>query len=97
MIFYDFKILCSHYNEIVHYWNSIKTLVILQNSTIYVNISNVENYFNSKNKDVLNLVNTRIKSYTKISQLYEIILNPDSSEDLLKADFCDGHIKCHQL
>jgi hypothetical protein len=97
MLFYDFKILCSHYNEIVHYWNCIKTLVILPNSTIYVNISNVEDFFNGKNKDVLDLVNTRIKSYTKISELYNIILSPYSYEDLLKADFCDGHIKCYQL
>ena len=97
ILFYDFKILCSHYNEIVHYWNSIKTLLILPNSTIYVNLSNVENYFNNKNKDVLNLVNTRIKSYSKIYELYNIILSPKDSNDLLKADFCDGHIKCYQL
>ena len=42
-------------------------------------------------------MNNRIKSYSKINSLYSIILEPKDSNDLLKADFCDSHIKCYQL
>ena len=97
MLFTDFKVMVSHYNEIVHYWNNIKTLVILPNSTIYVNLSVIESYFEKKNTDVLNLINSRINNYKRTSILYNNIFNPKDYTDLLKADFCDGHEKCYKL
>ena len=97
MLFTDFKVMCSQYNEIVHYWNSIKTLIILPNSTIYVNLSEVESYFEQKNRDVLNLIHSRINNYKRTSELYSIIFDPNDYKDLLKADFCDNHEKCYKL
>ena len=98
MLFDDFKTLCSQYNEVVHYWNSIKTLFVLPNSTIYVNITNVENFFNNENnKNVLNLLTTRISNYKRTAYLYNLIFDPENYTQLLEADFCDNHHKCFEL
>ena len=98
MLFDDFKTLCSQYNEVVHYWNGIKTLFVLPNATIYVNITNVESYFNNeKNRNVLNLLTTRISNYKRTAYLYSLVFDPEDYNQLLKADFCDNHHKCFEL
>ena len=57
----------------------------------------IESYFEKKNTDVLNLINSRINNYKRTSILYNNIFNPKDYTDLLKADFCDGHEKCYKL
>ena len=93
----DFKVLCSFYNEVIHYWNNMKTLFILPNSEVATDLNNVENYFNKKNGDVLNILSTRITSYKRISKLYSYIFNSNSLNDLLEANFCGEQKKCYEL
>ena len=97
MLHHDFKILCSQYNEIVHYWNNIKTLIILPNITTTKDLMNSEIYFTKLNNDVLNLLSTKIKNYKNINKLYSIIFEAKTSDDLLKADFCKENKRCHDL
>ena len=97
MMHHDFKVLCSQYNEIAHYWNSIKTLIILPNITTSLDLINSEMYFNKLNNDVLNLLSTRINKYKRVKNLYSIIFETNTSDDLLEADFCKGHNKCSDL
>jgi hypothetical protein len=98
ILFDDFRILVSQYNEVVYYWKNIKILFILPNSPIYKNMTNVESYFNNEqNRNVLNLITTRIGYYKRTAHLYNLIFNPKDYKDLLKADFCDNHHKCFEL
>ena len=97
MLHHDFKILCSQYNEIVHYWNNIKTLIILPNITTTKDLMNSEIYFTKLNNDVFNLLSARIKNYKNINKLYSIILETKTSNDLLEADFCKENNRCHDL
>ena len=76
----------------------IKTLFVLPNATIYVNITNVESYFNNENnRNVLNLLTTRISNYKRTAYLYNLIFDPENYTQLLEADFCDNHHKCFEL
>jgi hypothetical protein len=93
-LYEDFKVLCSHYNEVIHYWNNMKTLFILPNATVNTNFNDIEKYFNRKNNDVLNLISTRISSYKRISILYYYLFNSKTPEDLLKANFCGSYNSC---
>lgn len=93
----DFKVLCSHYNEVIHYWNNMKTLFILPNTTIYTDLNNVEKYFDKKNNDVLNVISTRVNSYKRINALYYYLFNSKTSEDLLNANFCGNFQKCYEI
>ena len=86
-LYNDFKVLCSFYNEVIHYWNNMKTLFILPNTQVSTDLYNVEKYFAKKNTDVLNILNTRIKNYKRINILYDYLFNVDSKDDLLAADF----------
>ena len=92
----DFKTLTSQYNHIIRYWNHMKTLFILPNSTIYYELNETEKYFFNLNKKVYNIYNTRIKRYTKISNLYDIILN-SSLNNLTDIDFCFRHKRCEEI
>ena len=96
-LYEDFKVLCSHYNEVIHYWNNMKTLFILPNTTLNTNFNDIEKYFNKKNNDVLNVISTRINSYKRISALYYYLFNTKSPEDLLKANFCGENKSCLDL
>ena len=89
----DFKVLCSHYNEVIHYWNNMKTLFILPNTTVYTDLNDVEKYFDKKNNDVLNVISTRINSYKRISVLYYYLFNSKTPDDLLNANFCGNFQK----
>ena len=96
-LYNDFKVLCSFYNEVIHYWNNMKTLFILPNTQVSTDLYNVEKYFAKKNTDVLNILNTRIKNYKRINILYDYLFNVDSKDDLLAADFCYGQEKCFEV
>jgi len=97
MLHHDFKVLCSQYNEVVHYWNNIKTLFILPNITTSIDLKNSEIYFNKLNYEVLNLLSTRIKNYKRVQKLYSIIFETKTSNDLLEADFCKEFNRCRDL
>jgi hypothetical protein len=93
----DFRILVSQYNEIIHYWNNMKTLFIIPNTTLETNMSNIENDFSSINTNVLNVLSSRIGHYKRVKILYDYLFNSNSQEDLLNADFCGNFVKCYDL
>ena len=97
MLHHDFKTLCSQYNEVIHYWTSIKTLIILPNKTTSLDLINAEIHFNKLNNEVLNLLRTRVNNYKRIKSLYSIIYETKTSYDLLEADFCGTHERCYDL
>ena len=98
ILFDDFRILVSQYNEVVNYWKSVKILFILPNSKTSLNITNVESYFNNVgNRNVLNLLTTRISYYKRTAHLYSLIFDPIDYDDLKRADFCDNHHTCLEL
>jgi hypothetical protein len=94
---HDFKVLCSQYNEVVHYWNNIKTLIILPNIKTSLDLINSEAYFNKLNNNVLNLLSNRINNYKRTKKLYSIIFETKTSDDLLEVNFCNEYKKCHDL
>ena len=96
-LYEDFKVLCKFYNEVIHYWNNMKTLFILPNSEVATDLYNVEKYFTENNDMVLNVISTRIKSYKRINILYNYLYNSNSTEDLINANFCGGQEKCYNL
>ena len=93
----DFKVLCRFYNEVIHYWNNMKTLFILPNSEVATDLYNVEKYFSYNTAQVLNVLSTRIDSYKRISTLYNYLFNSNSTEDLIDANFCEGQQKCYDI
>ena len=96
-LYEDFKVLCTFYNEVIHYWNNMKTLFIIPNSEVATDLYNVEKYFTENNDKVLNVISSRIKSYKRINILYNYLYNSNSTEDLIKANFCGGQEKCYNL
>ena len=92
----DFKTLTSQYNHIIRYWNHMKSLFILPNSTIFYEFNETEKYFFNLNNKVYNIYNTRIKRYKKISNLYDNILS-SSLDNLSNIDFCFGHKRCEKI
>ena len=92
----DFKTLTSQYNHIIRYWNHMKTLFILPNSTIYYEFNETEKYFFNLNNKIYNIYNTRIKRYKKISDLYDIILS-SSLDNISNIDLCFGHRRCEEI
>ena len=93
----DFRVLVSQYNEIIHYWNNMKTLFILPNNAIYIDIYNIEKYFSSLNKEVLNIISSRINNYKRTKLLYSYLFNAKSQDDLIKANFCTTFPNCYDL
>jgi hypothetical protein len=96
-MYIDFRVLVSQYNEVIHYWNNMKTLFILPNTTIETDFYGIEKYFASINNGVLNVLATRIGNYKRIKILYNYLFNSHTQEELLKANFCDGSEQCFQL
>jgi hypothetical protein len=93
----DFKILSTQYDYVILYWNKIKILFILPNSTNIYNLNNTEEFFNEHNNKVFKIYNYRIKKYKKLSKLYDILLSPSKEKDIFLIDFCLGHKKCHEI
>ena len=96
-IYIDFRVLVNQYNEIIHYWNNMKTLFILPNTNIATDINNIEKYFSSMNTEVLNVLSQRIGNYKRIKILYNYLFNSHTQEELLDADFCGEFQKCFEL
>ena len=93
----DFKILTSQYNNIIRYWNTIKTLFILPNTPPTYDFNNTEKFFYNLNNKVYKIYNSRIKRYKKISDLYDILLNSELFTNLSTIDFCLGHNRCNEI
>ena len=90
----DFSSMILQYNEVIRYWNNIKTLFILPNVTQSIHLEETENYFYGINNKVNYILNNRINNYKRIKNLYEVL--SDSSRHLNETgiDFCLGHQKC---
>ena len=93
----DFKTLTSQYNDICRYWNHMKILFVLPNSNVYYDFNNKEEYFSELNSRVNNIYRHRIKSYIKLSNLYDIFLSSSLNQNISTIDFCIGHKRCYVL
>ena len=93
----DFKTLTSQYNNICLYWNHMKTLFILPKGNVYYDFNNSEEYFSELNNRVNNIYKYRIKSYKKVSNLYDILLSSSLEQNLSTIDFCLGHKRCYDI
>ena len=93
----DFRVLVSQYNEVIHYWNNMKTLFILPNSEVTTDINNIEKFFSSINVNVLNILAGRINNYKRIKILYNYLFNSHTQEELLNANFCGDFKMCYEL
>ena len=90
----DFSSMMLQFNEVIRYWNNIKTLFILPQTNHSDNLEETENYFYQINNQVNYIRNNRIGNYKRVKNLYEIL--SDSSIDLESTgiDFCLGHKRC---
>ena len=93
----DFRVLVYQYNEVIHYWNNMKTLFILPQTNIETDIYNIEKYFSSINTEVLNVLATRIGNYKRVKILYNYLFNSHTQQELINANFCEGSAKCFEL
>ena len=93
----DFKTLTSQYNNMNRYWNNIKTLFILPNTTPSYDFNNTEIFFHNLNAKIYNIYNYRIKKYKRISDLYDILLSPVLEQNLSTIEFCFQHKKCNEI
>ena len=93
----DFKVLTAQYNDVILYWNTIKTMFILPNATIYVNLNETEEHFINLNSKVNYIYKFRIKRYKRISELYEILLSSSISQNQSTFDFCLDHQRCKDI
>ena len=93
----DFRVLVSQYNEVIHYWNNMKTLFIQPQTNIETDIYNIEKFFASINNEVLNVLAKRIGNYKRIKILYNYLFNSHTQQELLNANFCEGSVKCFEL
>ena len=93
----DFRILMLQYNEVIHYWNNIKTLFVLPNSSHSNYLEETENYFYQINSDVNSILNNRINNYKKVKYLYEFLSDPSRSLNESDIDFCLNQSRCLQI
>ena len=93
----DFKTLTSQYNNMNRYWNNIKTLFILPNTTPSYDFNNTEIFFHNLNAKIYNIYNYRIKKYKRISDLYDILLSPELDQNLSTIEFCFQHKRCNEI
>ena len=93
----DFKTLTSQYNNMNRYWNNIKTLFILPNTTPSYDFNNTEIFFHNLNAKIYNIYNNRIKKYKRISDLYDILLSPELEQNLSTIEFCFQHKRCNEI
>ena len=97
IIINDFKTLVSQYNHITRYWNHMKILFVMPNSTTYYDFNMTEIYFRELNSRINNVYKYRIKRYKKISSLYDILLSSSLEQNLSTIDFCLGHQRCYDV
>jgi hypothetical protein len=93
----DFKVLITQYNHVILYWNAIKTMFILPNATIYVNLNETEEYFINLNSRVNYIYKFRIKRYKRMSELYDILLSSSLGQNQSTFDFCLDHQRCIEV
>ena len=93
----DFKVLTTQYNDVILYWNTIKTIFILPNATIYVNLNETEEHFINLNSKVNNLSNLRIKRYKRISEIYDILLSSSLGQNISTFNFCLDNQRCKDI
>ena len=93
----DFSSMILQYNEVVRYWNNIKTLFILPNSIHSVHLEETENYFYSINSKVNYILNNRINNYKRVKKLYEVLSDSTKNLNETGIDFCFGHKKCLEV
>ena len=93
----DFKTLSSQYNLIIRYWNNLKTLFILPNTSLEIDLNNTEEYFIEFNSQVNYIYKYRIKRYKRISDLYDILLSNEIKENATSIDFCLNHSRCEEI
>ena len=96
-MYIDFRVLVSQYNEVIHYWNNMKTLFIIPSTKTETDIYNIEKYFSSINTEVLNVLATRIGNYKRVKVLYNYLFNSHTQQELINANFCEGSYKCFEL
>ena len=96
-MYIDFRVLVTQYNEIIHYWNNMKTLFIIPSTKTETDIYNIEKYFSSINTEVLNVLATRIGNYKRVKVLYNYLFNSHTQQELINANFCEGSYKCFEL
>ena len=90
----DFRDLCDQYNSVIVFWNNLKTLFIIPNSTIHCDFNNTEKYFYNLNNKVYQIYNNRIKRYKRTSKLYNVILSSSSEKYV---EFCNGNERCKEI
>lgn len=90
----DFSSMMLQFNEVIRYWNNIKTLFVLPQTNHSDNLEETENYFYQINNKVNYIRNNRINRYKRVKNLYEMM--SDSTYDLNSTgiDFCFGHKRC---
>ena len=93
-IIIDFKDLTSQYNNVIRYWNIMKTLFVLPNATIAENLNKTEEYFLYLNSKVNNIYKYRMKRYKRIYGLYNILLSSSLDQNLSTVHFCLDHKRC---
>ena len=93
----DFKTLSSQYNRIIRYWNNLKTIFILPNTSLEIDLNNTEEYFIALNSKVNYIYKYRIKRYKRISDLYDILLASSTDKNLTSIDFCLNHSRCEDI
>ena len=81
----------------IRYWNQIRTLFILPNSSIHYDLSQSEEYFTGINTKVYNIYKNRIKKYKSISTLYDFLLDTYSKDNKSSIDFCLFHKRCKDI
>ena len=90
----DFKDFSNQYSQIIAFWNNLKTLFIIPNSTIYCDFNDTDKYFYNLNNKVYQIYNNRIKRYKRISKLYNAILTSSSEQNV---EFCNGNVRCNEI
>ena len=93
----DFKDLTYQFNHIIRYWNNMKTLFVLPNAKIPINLNKTEEYFLGLNSKVNYIYKNRMKRYKRIYSLYDIILSSSLDQNVSTLDFCLEHKRCNDI
>ena len=90
----DFSSMVLQFNEVIRFWNNIKTLYVLPNNTRSQDLRDTENYFYQINNKVNQIRNNRIDYYKRVKHLYEILSDSSTDFNSTGIDFCLGHKGC---
>ena len=90
----DFSSMILQFNEVIRYWNNIKTLFVLPQTNHSNHLDETENYFYQINNKVNYIRNNRINNYQRVKYLYEILSDSSINLNTTGIDFCRGHKRC---